>query len=90
MITSAGGACDLARARAEPHTWWEIPHESDPCRLVGDDLDAAALRAPGELVPREADASGRPRLVAVRGAQVVENGGSLEVLDRVGAPGRGK
>jgi hypothetical protein len=49
MITSAGEACELARARAEPHAWWEIPHESNPCRLVGDDVDVVALQPGVEL-----------------------------------------
>ncbi len=43
-----------------------------------------ALQTGIELEPGEPEEGGRPRLVAVRGAQVVENGGSLEVLDRVG------
>ena len=66
MIASADRACDLARARAEPHTWCEIPHESGPCRLVGDDVDGVPLQPGEELEPGEAEERGGPGLVAVR------------------------
>jgi hypothetical protein len=68
MVRSADGACDVARARAERHTWCEIPHESGPCRLVGDDVDGVPLRPGVELEPGIPEEGGRARLVVATGA----------------------
>jgi hypothetical protein len=65
MITSADGACDFERERAEPNTWCENALESGPCRVVGDDVDGVPLQPGLELEPGVPEEGGRAGLVAM-------------------------
>jgi hypothetical protein len=88
MIASADGACDFERERAEPHTWWEIPLESGPCRPVGGDVDVVALQPGVELEAGEARE--RPRGPCGLGSAEIEDAQTVEAVEEVApeAPGR--